>query len=282
MSIFYYSIAIVLNLSYDKHMKFKQKSEGKKYLIKLVVTPLSCALLLASLWSCSSVKTKDRSGHEPIEEGQEIEEGNEVSLKEDRSHLEALRKEIPVETQKSNDELAYMLSLMKEGKQRPNSIRNKYQKVLRKKRKVFNKKMKKSRKIFTKNERKLRDNFLKQQKKEREEYKKKKFVDRDQRKEFYSSQDENRKEFFANERDKRKEYESEMRALSKDFNASHREKSKTFNEELRIYSKEYRDRKSMENKMKRLKKKQRRKRRLAPTKTPSEFDEMNQLPEEEL
>ena len=158
-------------------MKIKQKSEGKKLLLHSILNLSSGLALVFCLVACSSVKTKDRSEFDPKSEEnveKKLDLDEEISLSSDRTHLDEVRKEIPKEIKKDNDELAYTLSLMKEGKRKPNDIRSRYQKALRKKRNSFNKNSKKLRKNFTKQERKKRAVFLKLQKQERDVFKKQK------------------------------------------------------------------------------------------------------------
>ena len=216
---------------------------------------LKSVLLLTSflLGSCA-IKTRNDLKEEEVTKANLNQEKLEYSLKEDRSHLDELRKDIPEPIKQKNDELALVLDLMKDLKLHPSKVRNRFDKVLRKKRNAFNKKKRRERDDYTKNERKERDQFLAEIKKMREEFKDSK-PDKEKRKRFNRDYKEKRDDFFNTAREKRLEKESIWREKSREFEAYIREKRYEFNDEMRSYSKRYYE----YHKNKKLKKKTERK-----------------------
>jgi hypothetical protein len=160
------------------------------------------------------------------------------SLTSDRKELDELRKNIPEEKKKENDELAFLSQLFADQSKSPSQIREKFDSLLRKKRDLFQKDMSKARETFVKDERKRREAFNKEQEEARNDFKKHK-SSREQNSEFYSNLDGKRKDFSAAEREKRDEFESDMRDKRKNFEDYARERSSEFNQELRAYTKTY-------------------------------------------
>lgn len=216
--------------------------------------PLSLILTLLVLTSCS-LKTRkevdakneaksEATGH--FNDAQKTEKTNysiysgstEYSIQADRSELSELRKQIPVEKKRKNDELALVLELMQELKLHPSKVRSRFDKVLRKKRNKFNKDLRKERDAFNKDERKKRDQFLDDLKRKRKRFRALKTT-RDQQKSFNEEYREQREDFFNEAREKRLEQESEWRQERRDFEAYIREKRSEFNDEMRSYNKRY-------------------------------------------
>lgn len=165
----------------------------------------------------------------------------EMSLKADRDELADMRKQIPAEKQKSNDELALYLQLMKQGKEQPQMVRDKFTSLVEKRRSSFRDKVQHLRETYRRDEEKRRDEFLDSQKKQRTAFTAAKRTP-DEMKDFFGTQDTNRKVFFADERDRRTSFESEISAQSKDFESYMREKVNEFNEQYRLYSKQFSER----------------------------------------
>lgn len=162
----------------------------------------------------------------------------EVSLKADRDQLAELRKEIPVDKQKSNDELALYLNLMKQGTEQPNLVREKYNTMVQKKRTVFRIKVARLREDYRRDETKKREEFLREHKNRRDDFTKAKH-DSKERTEFFNEQEKIRQRYMADERDKRSSFEGEINAQSKDFESYMRERNNEFNEQFRLYSKQF-------------------------------------------
>ncbi len=162
----------------------------------------------------------------------------EMSLKADREQLAELRKDIPDEKQKQNDELALYLTLMKQGTEQPNIVRERYHALVQKRRSAYRDKVQKLREDFRTGETKRREDFLKKQKEKRDAFAKKK-PDSKATREFFSEQDKERTRTFAEERERRQSFEAELNAQSKDFESYMRERSNEFNEQFRLYSKQY-------------------------------------------
>lgn len=167
--------------------------------------------------------------------------GPEVSLKQDRSELAELRKEIPEDKKASNDELALYLNLMKQGTEQPAVVRDRFNSLVSKRRQAFREKVERLRADFRAAETRRREDFTQTQHKSREAFLKKK-RDHKEMQRFSSDQDRERTRFYAEERERRANFESDMRAQSKDFESFMREKMNDFNERYRLYSKEYSER----------------------------------------
>lgn len=199
----------------------------------------SCILIAASasilLTACASnpeaTRLKDR-------ENVKQELAQEMSLKEDRDSLKDLRKEVPVEAQKNNDELALFLGLVRQGTENPQIVRDKFNSLVQKKRSGFREKVQTLRDKFRSDETKKRDAFLAEQKSKRDAFLRRK-KDAKQTREFLSDQDKERMAFFADERARRQSFESELNAQSKDFDSYMRERQKEFDEQYRLYSKKF-------------------------------------------
>lgn len=157
------------------------------------------------------------------------------SLTADRKELEELRKNIPAEKKKENDELALLNQFFADPKKSPSEIRSKFDDLLRKKRELFQKDMTRDRENYVKEEKKRRDDFNKEQEDQKKEFGRKK-VDREERSEFYNDLDGKRKDFYSNERSKRDDFEENMRDKRKNFDDYAREKSNEFNQELRAFT----------------------------------------------
>lgn len=182
----------------------------------------------------------------------------EMSLKADRSELDALRKDIPEEIKKQNDEIALIMSfIVRDSEEEPNRVRDRFNTAIRKKREAIDKKISRAREDFTKHERADRDAFLKKAKAERDEYLSKRKRSADDRKRFFDDQEDRRKSFFADQADKRKDFESETQALRKDNEDFTREKQSAFNEEWRAYQTRYNERKKQTDLKKQMEQKSR-------------------------
>jgi hypothetical protein len=242
------------------------------------------AAFFTTLVSCA-VSTKrpelQNSGEKPVGVA------DEVSLRSDRSDLNDLRKDVPDDVKKTNDELATVLSMMKDGTDEPSKVRDRFDSVVRKKREKFDNQLHKRREDFTKTERKTREDFLKQAGKDRDSFSGKKHSS-DARKEFFDEQDSKRREFFADQNDKRKEFESQIGEERKTFDDYMREQQNSFNQEHRAYSTRYYDRQKAEALKKRMEEKDREMKRpkesageprSAQPETPNDLEQFGQIPE---
>lgn len=177
----------------------------------------------------------------------------EIRLKEDRSALEELRKDIPAEVQAENDEIAFILNLMTKEKSNPTQIQSRFNTALRKKRQNFDKKERKLREAFNREQKKQREEFLANLKKERKETDHKK-LDREARQAKYTEYDVKRREFFNEERDERREFESLAKERRSEFDSHIREVRGRFNQEYKTYVETYYDKKRFDSMKARLKK----------------------------
>lgn len=160
------------------------------------------------------------------------------SLSADRKAFDELRKDIPSEKRKENDELALTASLFADESKSPAQVREKFDNLLRKKRELFQKDMNKLREAYSKDERKRREAFMKQQEDERAAFQKRK-VTPSERTDFFNELETKRRDFYAEERSKRDEFEETMRDDRKNFDDYAREKANEFNQEHRAYTKRY-------------------------------------------
>lgn len=156
------------------------------------------------------------------------------SLAKDRAELDKLRESLPPEVRTQNDEKAFLAELMGEVKYPPETVREKFNNLVRKKRELFNKDMNKAREEFSKTERKTRDSFTRKLTEERDKFLRTK-VDREKRADFFNQQDEDRRTFTAEQKEKRDEYEADVREKRKNFDDYLKEKSDDFNFELKNY-----------------------------------------------
>lgn len=210
-------------------------------------------LVVLLLASCSSIQTKDRMTPSELEESKKPANAeSEVSLAKDRSELETLRKDIPPDTQKKNDELALIFELMQEGKTQPSDLQSRFDRLARRKRDQFRDEGKKHRDTYTREERTKREKFLKDIKFERDSFTSHKHEPEETRN-FYQEMETKRRDFFADEQEKRRNFESDMRAKSSDFEQNLRDVQQRFNETYRAYSRDYNERKRIEDKQKSMK-----------------------------
>lgn len=158
----------------------------------------------------------------------------------DREALADIRKEVPPETKKENDELAFVFQLMSEMRYSPSEVREKFNSAVRKKRDLFQKDMQKKRDEYNKNEKAQRDNFTQEQNLQRLEFKRER-ADRERTKDFYAKIEEQRKNFYSETRQKREEFEADVRVQRKDFEDYMRERNNEFNQEHRAYTKRFDD-----------------------------------------
>jgi len=189
------------------------------------------------------------SGSEPPKEQEEKSNDPELSLKQDREELDSLRKDIPEDVKRENDDLAFILKLFDDKKRKPGKIQSQFNKVYNRNRKKKQNEFKKERKQFTKAEKKGRKDYQKELKKKKEE-----FLDSDPsheaKKEFFADERIKRKEYYSEEREKRKEFESEMRAKRRQFDDFMKDRRKDFDDRLRQFKKDQREMRKMEKKMK--------------------------------
>jgi len=198
---------------------------------------LAAALVLAACQTGpESVSSNNPETREA--DSKKVQEELEVSLKADRDHLAELRKDIPAEKQKQNDELALYLGIMKTGTENPPVIRERYNSMMSKRRQAFRTKVQKLRDDYRKDESKRREKFLKEHQERRAEHSKKKH-DLKENREFFADQQKVNSQFFADEKDRRSNFESEINAQSKDFESYMRERNNEFNEQFRQYSKQF-------------------------------------------
>ncbi len=212
-------------------MKSLRKSYGKKY--RPLVLSLgrglgACLSAWFFIWvmGCSSAPS-DQKQVEP-----------EVSLKADRSSVEELRKDIPPEKRKANDELRVILQLFVEAKESPERIREKYNQLNQREREKFRRESQHARDLFNRQEKKNRDAFNSEMKNERESLTAKK-ISGDERKHFFDDLEEKRRDFNNDERTKRDDFNTDMRQKNDDFNALMRDRDQDFNEKYRAYSVRY-------------------------------------------
>ncbi|WP_415062185.1 hypothetical protein [Bdellovibrio sp.] len=220
-----------MSLPWSKHVEASnfQDTNRRKSLGLLALG----ILIVQGMWSATSFAEEAKpAGTTLVDE--------KYSLKADREALEALRKQIPPEVKKENDEKAFMDQMMSDLSRSPSEVRGKFSSILNKKRDLFNKDMTKSREQFSKAQKEDREAFSKEQAEQRKSFSKRKASSEDRkeffdeleakRKDFYSNQKEKRDEFEAETRDKRKNFDDYVRAKTDEFNQLHRDYTKRFEE----------------------------------------------------
>jgi hypothetical protein len=200
---------------------------------------LMLSFLIFSLQACRSTQPKSDRAADQKRIADEL--GGEISLKADRETLKEMRKEIPADKQKSNDELALFLQLMKQGTEQPQMVHDKFSSMMQKKRTTFREKVQRLRESYRSEEADRREAFIDKQQEKRNAYTHTKHSAAEQR-DFFSKQEKERQLFFADERERRNAFESELSAKSKDFDSYMREKSNEFYEQYRLYSKSFSER----------------------------------------
>ncbi len=209
------------------------------------------------LSSSCAVKTFDR-GDEPAKPSAESVgreaidplRSGEVSLAADRRELDELRRDLPDDVKRQNDELALVLSFLKDGDEDPNKLRDRFQSALRKKREAVDKSQRRRREDFSRSEREAREKFTTEQKSEREEFLSRK-RESSARQKFFDQQDEKRRRFHADAQERRKDFEALITEERRDFESMVREKTNFFNQEWRGYRERWTERKRVLDEKKR-------------------------------
>lgn len=196
-----------------------------------------CVIYLVALLCGCSLQTKRPELQSKAVEDRPLVDPK-YSMAADRSELEQLRKDIPAETKKRNDELALLMSLMGEIKRQPSEIREKFNSLMSKKREVFQKDITKRREEFQKKQTKDRDAFTKQMEATRKDFTDGKHTSQE-RNDFFTEIETKRRDFYADQREKRDEFEEQVREDRKNFEDYARERTNEFNEEHRAYTKRY-------------------------------------------
>ncbi len=197
-----------------------------------VLSSWLCLFLFSGVISCASAQSQSQLD-KPLVEPQ-------YRLQEDRKAFDDLRNQEPEAKRVENDELAYMENLFGNPLEKPDRIRDRFYKLISKKRELFSKDMTKRREAYVKEERKKRDEFTKSLERERNEFKNRKSTP-DERKEFYADIEQKRKDYRENEREKRDEFEEQVRDDRKNFEDYAREKTNDFNARYREFTAKQRD-----------------------------------------
>ncbi len=222
-----------MSLPWSKHVEASnfQDTNRRKSLVLLALG----ALFLQMTWSMVSLAEEDKSEATTLVD-------EKYSLKADREALEALRKQIPPEVKKENDEKAFMDQMMADLSRSPSEVRGKFSSILNKKRDLFNKDMTKSREQFSKNQKNEREAFSKEQAELRKNFSKRK-ASSEERKEFFDDLEVKRKDFYTHQKEKRDEFEADVRDKRKNFDDYVRSKTDEFNQLHRDYSKRFEENK---------------------------------------
>lgn len=216
-----------------------ERLDERKMPVRVLQNFLILNLVALALTGCQVATTRPELADE--EKAEEPRVSDEYSLKADRAKFAELRKDIPVEKQNENDEQALTASLLGTGERPPSEIREKFDRLMRKKRENFRKDREKIRTTYSRDEKKRREAYLDQLKEQREEFRSSKHS-ADEGRKFYSEIEEKRRDFFYEEREKRSDFESDHREKQKDFEDYMREKQNEFQQELRAYTRRYDER----------------------------------------
>lgn len=206
------------------------------------------AFLILSVVSCSNAKKRADDSSSSSDE---------ISLKADRSEFDELRKDMPAEVRKENDELAGILQLLRNPNgeyERPEKIRERFSKIMRDKRERNDKQFRQEREDFNRLEKDKRAEFTENQKSEKEDFLGDKPTS-EKRKRFFDKQEEKRSRFYDDAREKRRSFEAEISTRRRNFEDYVREKTNLFNAELRNYQKEYDERRKGEDLKRRMEQK---------------------------
>ena len=208
--------------------------------------------ILLSLISLTVISCANQSKN-----GAESTSAAEVSLKADRSEFDELRKDMPPEVRKENDELAGILQMLRNPNgeyERPERIRERFSKIMRDKRSRNDKQFRQEREDFNRLEKDKREEFTETQKSEKEDFLGDK-PSSEKRKRFFDKQEEKRSCFYDDAREKRRSFEAEISTRRRNFEDYVREKTNLFNAELRNYQKEYDERRKGEDLKRRIEQK---------------------------
>ncbi|GEM_PF-3987690 len=212
-----------------------------------------CVFAMATSMGCA-VKTVDRGGESSSESAggatQDPMRSSEISLAADRKELDQLRQEMPDDVKKQNDELALVLSFLKDGDEDPNKLRDRFQTALRKKREAVDKNHRRRREDFNRSEREAREKFTAEQKAGREDFLGRRRSSADQKR-YLEGQEEKRRRFYADAQERRKDFEAQITEERRDFESLVREKTNFFNQEWRGYRERWTERKRLLDEKKR-------------------------------
>lgn len=167
----------------------------------------------------------------------------EISLKSDRASIDSIRKQTPEVVKQENDFLALVLKDMAVVDKKPQEVRDRFYREVRKTRDSFNRDHRKQRDEFNRNEKSTREKFLKSLKEERKDFAAKK-PSRDESSAFFQEQNLKRSNYFQDQSDKRKDFESKMNESRKDFNDDLALKQKQFDDMYREYLIKFRENQS--------------------------------------
>lgn len=202
-------------------MKSHQRSLAQSWILGvLVLVPLF-------LPGCSSKKKVQDGGS-----------ADEVSLRADRDQFKDLRKDIPLEEQIRNDELALILQSMNRPEEDPYRIRDRFNTLVSRKREKFNKFIQKERDAFNSQQKTQRDQFLASLVEERKKWSSKKHISSETQ-EFYAKLEARRSQYNSEERDRRQDFEGTVRDRRSSFDENVRNITTKFNDEHRRYSQNY-------------------------------------------
>ena len=202
-------------------------------------------LVLATVGCSHSIKNSDAKSKD------------EVSLKADRSNFDDLRKDMSPQARKENDELAGLLQILRkpEGEyEKPEKIRERFNKIMRDRRSRNDKQFRIEREDFNRLEKDEREEFTAKQKDEREDFNKGK-PSSEARRRFSDKQEQKRTSFYEDSREKRRTFEAQISTRRKDYEDFVREKTNLFNQEYRNYQKEFDERMKGEDLKRRAEKK---------------------------
>ena len=204
-------------------MKSHQKSLAQGWLVKFLV------VFTVATAGCSS-KRRNVQVDTGVPE--------EVSLRADREKFKNMRKDIPVDQQKYNDELATILESMNRPEENPSKVRDRFNSLVSRNRNDFNKRMQKEREDFNQSEKDRRDKNLAAIAAERARFTGRKHTQKENQ-EFYAKLDGKRAKFTSEERDRRAEFDGLMREKRGNFDEHMRSISQRFNDEHRRYTQNY-------------------------------------------
>lgn len=160
----------------------------------------------------------------------------EIRLSDDNQQISELRKSLPEQKRRDNDDLAEYLKKIELAQKDPDRARNEWSQLIQKRREKFRDATNKLRETYSADERKRREDFTKEQNKKKDELRNRKLKPQASQ-EAFAKLGEEQREYFNNERLRRKDFEAEVQVQMKDFEHMVRERQQAFNEQLRAYKK---------------------------------------------
>ncbi len=167
-------------------------------------------------------------------------------LTEDRQAMEELRKQVPPQKKVANDELAFLLKLFENPNDTTSRIRDRYNMLIRNKRREFDSDLQTKRKTFNATEKSDRETYASEHQRILKSLRGRKMSSESKRKKVTDEEDK-RKVFYQEQRLKRETFEAGIKAERANFEDYLRQKNSEFNQEMRNYEAQQRELKKQQD-----------------------------------